>query len=163
MSCEENGSERRTSSSSSSSSSDLPWTDELKLDFEQGRFLKRLSVKRIGFVARMLRLPVEDVKAYRTANGVHVYIKLDAKVHPVTAVLIQSLMGSDYARECYNAIRVYNMMLNPEKYSEVAKNCWNVLFTEKYVDGRLASKEVYDPELTERLRRELRLKGQTTS
>jgi hypothetical protein len=130
-------------------------TDELKLDFDQRHPQKRLSIPRLKFVSRLLRLPVEDVEAYRTANGVHVRIKLKEKIHPITAVLIQSLMGSDYARECYNAIRVYNLTLHPDRYGEVAHECWNVLYYKKLVGGRVASEEKPDPKLTRRLRDEL--------
>jgi hypothetical protein len=133
----------------------VEFTDELKLDFDQKHSQKRLSIPRLKFVSRLLRLPIEDVEAFRTANGIHVKIKLREKVHPITAVLIQSLMGSDYGREAYNAIRVYNLTLNPEKYDEVAHECWNVLYYRKYVDGRVASEERPDPKLTRRLKREL--------
>jgi hypothetical protein len=74
-------------------------------------------------------------------------------------VLIQSLMGSDYAREAYNTIRVYNLTLNPDRYSGAAHELWNVLFYKKLVDGEVASVEVYDPKLTGRLRRELKVVG----
>jgi len=133
----------------------MKWTDEIKLDFDRGG-QKRMSIKRIGYIARLLRLPIESVEAFRTSKGVHVKMKLKEEVHPITAVLIQSLMGSDYAREAYNAIRVYNLALNPEKYSSTAHETWNVLFEEKYVDGRVVSREEYDDKLTKRLRRELK-------
>jgi len=130
-------------------------TDTLKLDFDQKHSQKRMSIPRIRFVARILRLPIKDVEAYRTANGIHVKITLKQEIHPITAVLIQSLMGSDYAKSCYDSIRVYNLTLHPEKYSETAHESWNVLFEKKYVEGELVSREVYDEKLTRKLRREL--------
>ncbi|MEM1820820.1 MAG: hypothetical protein QXU64_04450 [Thermofilaceae archaeon] len=133
----------------------IKYVDELKLDFEQRHPYKRLSIPRIKFVAKMLRLRVRDVVAHRTANGVHVRIALEQRLHPIAAVLVQALMGSDYARETYNAIRAFNLTASPDKYDDVVHECWNVLFHEKYVGGRLASREVFDPRLTRRLRRAL--------
>ena len=130
---------------------DIVFTDEILLDFDNNHPGKMLDVERIGYVARRLRLEFTDIKAYRTANGFHVYMKLKEKVHPITAVLIQSLMGSDYARETYNAIRVYNLLAYPGRYPEYAWHVWNVLYKEKYVDGKLASKEEYDEELTKKI------------
>jgi len=127
----------------------------LKLDFEEGNPQKSMSIPRIGWVARFCRLTVEDVRAYRTAKGVHVVVRVREPLHPLIAVLIQSLMGSDYAREAYNAVRVLNLMASPDKYDAVAHDCWNVLYYKKLVGGRVASEERFDPELTEALRREL--------
>lgn len=135
----------------------VKFTNELKLDFDQKHRSKRIDVKRIGWVARFFRLTVLDVKAWRTANGVHVRIWLREKLHPLVAVLLQSLMGDDYARCSYNACRVLNLTANPDRYSETAHELWNVLFYKKLVDGRVASVEVYDPKLTGRLRRELKV------
>jgi hypothetical protein len=134
---------------------EVEWTNELKLDFEQKNPQKRLSIPRIKFVSRLLRLPIKNVEAFRTANGIHVKIQLKKKVHPITAVLIQALCNSDYAREAYNAIRVYNLTLNPQKYSDTAHETWNVLFYRKYVQGKVASQEKFDSELTRKLRKEL--------
>lgn len=130
------------------------YVGEIMLDFEEENPQKRLSIPRLGFVARILRLNIEDVKAWRTAKGVHVRIKLNGTMHPVTAVLIQSLMGSDYARECYNALRVYNLVAGRET-SETAKQMWNVLWYRKIVDGEVVSEEKYDSELTRALMEEL--------
>ena len=134
-------------------------TDLLMLDFEEDNPQKKMSISRIGYVARKMRLPIKDVKAWRTSRGIHVRIWLKKPVHPITAVLIQALMNSDYARETHNAIRVYNLTLHPKKYSETAKEAWNVLFYRKIVKGKVVSEEVYDPELTEKLRRELIREG----
>ena len=127
----------------------------LKLDFDQRNPQKRLSIPRIAWVARFCRLTVEDVRAYRTANGVHVVIRVREPLHPLIAVLVQALMNSDYARECYNAVRVLNLMSSPEKYGDVAHDCWNVLYYKKLVRGEVASEERPDPRLTRRLRRAL--------
>jgi len=132
-------------------SEDLVFTDEILLDFDNSHPGKALDVERIGYIARKLRLEFKEIKAYRTANGFHVYMKLKEKVHPITAVLIQALMGSDYAREAYNAIRVYNLLAFPERYPPYMWQAWNVLYKEKYVDGKLVSKEEYDEELTKKL------------
>jgi len=133
----------------------IEFTNELKLDFDQRHRSKRLDIKRIGWVARFLRLTVEDVQAWRTANGVHVRIWIKERLHPLLVVLIQSLMGDDYARCAYNAVRVLNLMAYPDRYGEVAHECWNVLYYKKLVGGRVASEEKPDPKLTRRLRDEL--------
>lgn len=130
-------------------------TDTLKLDFDTKYVQKRMSINRIKYVVKMMRLKIKDVVAYRTANGIHVEITLKQFVHPITAVLIQALMNSDYAREVYNAIRAYNLTIHPEDYSQTAHEGWNVLYEEKYVDGKMVSKEEFDKKLTRKLRREL--------
>jgi hypothetical protein len=134
---------------------EVKWTNELKLDFDQKNPQKRLSIPRIKFVLNLLRLPIKNVEAFRTTNGIHVKIQLKKKVHPITAVLIQALCNSDYAREAYNTIRVYNLTLNPQKYSDIAHECWNVLYYKKLVQGEVVSQEKYDPKLTRKLRKEL--------
>jgi len=68
-------------------------------------------------------------------------------------------MGSDYARETYNAIRVYNLTLHPERYSETAEELWNVLYYKKIEKGKVTSREMFDSKLTEELRRELIREG----
>lgn len=130
---------------------------ELKLDYEQANPQKRLSIGRLQFISKMLRLTILEVKAYRTTNGIHVRLKTKEKMHPFTIVMVQTLMGSDYAREAYNAIRVYN--LETGKYSREAKELWNVLFYKKKVAGVVASQEVYDPKLTWKIKRKLRRRG----
>jgi len=55
---------------------DIVFTDEILLDFDNNHPGKMLDVERIGYVARRLRLEFTDIKAYRTANGFHVYMKL---------------------------------------------------------------------------------------
>jgi hypothetical protein len=134
---------------------EVQYTNELKLDYEQKYPQKRMSIPRVKFVSKLLRLPIKNVEAYRTAKGIHVKIQLKKKVHPITAVLIQALCNSDYAREAYNAIRVYNLTLYPQKYSDTAHEIWNVLFYRKYVRGEVVSQEKFDEKLTEKLRREL--------
>jgi hypothetical protein len=128
---------------------------ELKLDFDQKHKSKRLDIKRIGWIARFFRLTVEDVKGWRTTNGIHVRIWIKENLHPVVTVVMQSLMGDDYARCAYNACRVLNLTVNPDKYSDVAHEIWNVLFYRKYVEGKVASQEVFDPKLTRKLIEEL--------
>jgi hypothetical protein len=133
----------------------LKFTDELMLDFDQKHKSKRMDIKRIGWIVRFCRLTVEDVKAWRTANGIHVRIQLKEKLHPLIAVLIQSLMGDDYARCAYNACRVLNLTVNPDKYSDTAHETWNVLYYKKLFEGEVVSQEKFDGKLTEKLRREL--------
>lgn len=129
--------------------------NELKLDFDQRHPQKRMSVPRMKYIARLMRLPVEDVKAYRTAHGVHVTVRLREPVHALVAVLLQSLLGSDYGKEAFCAIRVLNLMASPDKYDKVARDCWNVLFYKKLVKGQVVSEEKFDPKLTRKLRRAL--------
>jgi len=133
----------------------MRYTDELKLDYEQKNPQKRLSINRIKFVAQILRLKIVDVKAYRTANGIHIRLKTAEKMHPIFAVQVQTLMNSDYAREAYNVIRVYNLTMKKHRYPPVAHELWNVLFYKKLVQGKVASQEVFDPKLTRKLIKEL--------
>ena len=134
-------------------------TDIIMLDFEEDNPQKKMSISRIGYVARKMRLPIKDAKAWRTSRGIHVRIWLKETVHPITAVLIQALMGSDYARETYNAIRVYNLTLHPKRYSKTAEELWNVLYYKKIEKGKVTSREMFDSKLTEELRRELIREG----
>jgi hypothetical protein len=133
----------------------IKFVNELKLDFDQKYRSKRMDIKRVGWIARFCRLTVEDVKAWRTANGIHVRIQLKENLHPLIAVLIQSLMGDDYARCAYNACRVLNLTVNPDKYSDTAHETWNVLYYKKLVQGEVVSREKFDPKLTNKLRKEL--------
>jgi intein-encoded DNA endonuclease-like protein len=129
------------------------YTDELKLDFDNENPSKTMDIERIGYVARILRINIADVEAYRTAHGIHVKIKTNGKIHPFTAVLIQTLMGSDYAKECYDAIRVYNLLAG--KFNDIAKKTWNVLFYKKLVNNEVVSQEKFDPELTRKIKEEV--------
>lgn len=127
----------------------------IKLDYDKNYPQKRIGVERIGWISRFLRLTIDDVKAWKTKNGIHVKIWVKERLSPLMIVMIQSLMGSDYARESYNLVRVMNLLDKRKKYSRVAKEHFNVLFYKKKVKGKVASKEVFSKRLTKKLRGEL--------
>jgi hypothetical protein len=77
------------------------------------------------------------------------------EIEPIITVLIQTLMGDDYARSAYNAVRVLNLMAAKKgQYSNTAYERWNVLFYKKKVNGKVVSCEEPDPRLTARLLKE---------
>lgn len=66
----------------------------IKLDFEEKNAQKRLSIDRVKFIAKMLRLKITDVESFRTANGIHIKLKTDQKMYPIFIVQVQTLMGT---------------------------------------------------------------------
>jgi hypothetical protein len=135
---------------------ELALVSELRLDFDKHYPQKRLNISRVCFIARMLRLTIISVEATKTKNGKHVRIIIAEKIHPVTQILIQALMNSDYAREVYNVIRVFNLLKPDANYSSVAAQRYNVLFYKKLVGGKVVSWEEPDPVLSERLMKRLK-------
>jgi hypothetical protein len=134
---------------------------EIKLDFDS----KRLPIERIKFVCRFLRLDVDDVQVHKTVRkwkpnsrksdyGWHVRISLEKPLPIYIIGYVQTLMGSDWKRECYNFIRIVNLLTREIKSKIMSEN-WNVLFNRKYLRRKLASVEEFDHEMTRKLRKEL--------
>ena len=96
----------------------------LKIDFDNVRSVEglRRRLLRLSKVIRILRLSVGDIETKKSPSGkgYHVIIDMKRDIPDIVAVTLQSLMGSDYKRECYNLIRVANGIKN-----------WNVLFKSK--------------------------------
>ena len=86
--------------------------NKLKIDFDNVRSIEglRRRLLRLSRVIRILRLDVGDIetKPSPSGKGYHVIIDMKREIPDLLAITLQSLMGSDYKRECYNLIRVAN-------------------------------------------------------
>jgi hypothetical protein len=96
---------------------------ELKLDIDTDRTeISWLGMsRRIDLVESLLGLKEINCKIRNTKHGYHWYIKIKETLTPIETCLIQTLMGSDYKRECFNLIRIKHHCKR-----------WNVLFQKKY-------------------------------
>jgi hypothetical protein len=122
---------------------------------------------RFKTIVHVVGLKVLDLKAFKTARGIHLYLDVEFRaecvflkgnhVSPVPTLyylpyakdldilLLQTLFGSDYRREAFNYTRVRSGISD-----------WNVLFAEKWghdEEGNkvMLSREVEDKELEEKL------------
>lgn len=136
---------------------------EIKLDYDG----KRLPIRRINYVYKILRMNLKDVKVYKTIRkwkplkrkpdyGWHVKLKVMENIPIYHLVSIQTLMGSCYKRECYNFIRVVNLLTR--KITGPITQNWNVLYSKKKIGGKVASVEKFDKQMTEKLRERLKWK-----
>lgn len=136
---------------------------EIKLDYDG----KRLPIRRINYVYKILRLTLEDAEVYKTIRkwkptkrkpdyGWHVKLLVKEKIPMYNIVMIQTLMGSCWRRECYNFIRIMNLLTRKIK-GAITQN-WNVLYSKKIIKGKVASVEKFDKEMTEKLKERLKWK-----
>ena len=114
--------------------------DMIKLDIDK----KRIDYMRFESVMRVLKrhgIKVEWIKAYQTNKGYHVYIKINS-IAEVYLYFVQLLLGSDWKRELLNFDRYLKGVPTEEN---------NILFSEKYEEGKKKSKERFDMRVTEKL------------
>lgn len=91
-------------------------------DFD-GRLPRDLTA-RLSFVARALELRVAYYRIDKTRHGFHVIVECGARLSPVEIVLTQTLLGSDWKRETFNARRVRLLKQYPRFWGKR----WNVLY-----------------------------------
>lgn len=74
--------------------------------------------RRHEWVLNKLGLTVlsREISMSKGGEGLHVRLNVAEKLSDLETVLIQSILGSDYHRETYNAVRV-----------RLNVRCWNVL------------------------------------
>jgi hypothetical protein len=90
-------------------------------------------------------LPQIPVRVWHTTNGWHLEIDLDNEIDNIKAILMQSLLGSDYRREMCLLQRL-----------ERGCNDWNNLYREKHKVNELGqtirvSFEKFDKQLSEQI------------
>jgi len=103
------------------------------------------------WILKYLGIKVVGVKIHHTMNGFHARLVCDNEIDNVKAAFIQALLGSDYRRELSNLLKI-----------ERGSKNWNVLFKQKWKTDRLGnevlvSKETYDRELSEKVKRAIQL------
>lgn len=121
----------------------------LKLDLD-GKYGLSIFLKRL-WIIKYLGLRVRKVLVHDTVNGFHLRLVCDNHIDPVKAILLQTLLGSDYRREMCNLLKV-----------ERGTKHWNLLFKQKWATDKLGreypvSKESYNKELSQKVLRAIQL------
>jgi len=100
----------------------------IKLDLDCNELEFKDYINRFKIVLHIIGfIKLEDINVMQTKKGFHVYLAIESKkvvLLPSDLVCLQSLMGSDYKRECFNFLRV--------KSGLVLDDSWNVLFNRKW-------------------------------
>lgn len=110
------------------------WDAHVKVDWDRGR--NPIRVKYLRALREYLRsrsVQVENVKVYRTRKGWHLRVWTSRPLGPYEALRAQSAAGDDEMRQRFNLRRVRRK-----------EEGWNVLFNEKYRNGRLIYREEMD-------------------
>lgn len=82
---------------------------------------------RIRFAAWTIGFTVKYVRFDRTRNGWHMIVETRERFTPTELVLLQSLLGSDWKREVYNARRARTLSRQPALWRRAPR--WNTLYT----------------------------------
>lgn len=111
---------------------------KLDIDDKRGPFGKgeRLAFQ-IPVIRKMTGISLYLDSVTETAHGYHVRLHTAATLEDFEIILIQLMLGSDWARECWN----YGRVLNGESMAE-----WNVLFQKKWKRCPDGSKTVISQE-----------------
>lgn len=126
------------------------WDADIKVDYDSNRNPLRMRVvRKAALWLERRRIFVDRLAVSRTAKGVHLRAWTSTPLGPYTVLRVQALLGDDPMRQCFNAARVRRKEPN-----------WNVLFNEKWRNGRLLYREALSPELTERVARILKKEQQ---
>lgn len=129
------------------------WDADIKVDIDDHKNPFRISNLRV--TAKWLKSRsylIKRVVGYKTGRGSHIRIWFVAgssdtggiDVPPYTVLRVQAMLGDDPVRQRFNMRRVRRH-----------EDGWNVLWTEKWRNGELVSKETIDPVLTRTLERVL--------
>jgi len=106
------------------------------------KFIDRVWPFIFRFEFHFGKLELTDLQIMRTKHGWHFYIEVRNKMSDLDVVFTQSLLGSDFKRECFNYRRVQ---------LGITKD-WNMLFTDKYdTNHELIYVEKSMPQLGKRL------------
>ncbi|MEM3414953.1 MAG: hypothetical protein QXS21_05500 [Thermoproteota archaeon] len=103
----------------------------IDIDHVDDETLKKILGTR-KFVIFYFKLHIEEVLVFRTKHGYHIYISVEEDLDDETTLFIQTLLGDDFKRACFNYTRVKLKIAN-----------WNVLFTENEKYDIKLSKEIY--------------------
>lgn len=133
------------------------WTAHIKVDHDQNNPLLMSRIRRFAIAdisslsnGKVKRSDVVDARVYRTKKGSHLrlFFRPDLPRLPAEVILaMQAALGDDPKRQEMNAERV-------------AKNQpgYNVLWTQKYVNGVLIGEEKINNDLTAEVRRVFHVK-----
>jgi hypothetical protein len=96
-------------------------------------------------------LPETSTRVWHTTNGWHLEIDLDNELDNIKAVLMQSLLGSDYRRELALLLRIERGCKN-----------WNNLYQQKWKVNELSQRiqvsfENFDADLSQKVQNLLEL------
>jgi len=103
------------------------------------------------WILKYLGIKVVNVKIHHTVNGFHARLVCDNEIDDIKTIFIQALLGSDYRRELCNLLKI-----------ERGSKNWNTLFKQKWKTDKLGnevlvSKETYDRELGNKVKRAIQL------
>jgi hypothetical protein len=107
---------------------------QLKLDIDQKKLPEEELVQRLFFMHQILRIYTVMLDKRKTKNGWHIRITVTCKrkLTDRDIVFLQLFCLSDYKREGFNLMRVWNRWKN-----------WNILFAGKTNSkGEIISREV---------------------
>lgn len=90
--------------------------------------IPRDIARRLQMLARVLGLRYEWIRYDRTQHGWHMEIGFQylTKLSPTEIVLVQSVLGSDWKRELFNARRARDLSRHPALWRRAPR--WNVLY-----------------------------------
>ena len=111
---------------------------KLDIDDKHGPFSRgeRLAFQ-IPAIRKMTGIFLYLDSVTETAHGYHVRLHTAVTLEDYEIIILQLMLGSDWARECWN----YGRVLNGESMNE-----WNVLFEKKWKRGPDGSKTVISQE-----------------
>jgi hypothetical protein len=103
------------------------------LDFDNidGSTLLKILEQRI-FVIFYFKIHIKEVLVFETKHGWHVYIEIEEQLDDMKVLFIQTALGDDFKRACFNYTRVELKIPN-----------WNVLYTENEKYNKELSKKLY--------------------
>lgn len=124
------------------------WDAHFKVDYDTHKNpLSLTKIKRTFEYLKKRCYQVTRVKAYETGRGHHLRVWTNGHDLPAWTVLrIQSMFGDDPIRQRFNERRVRRR-----------EDAWNVLWNEKWRNGKLLSNEVFDERLTKQIERMIQL------
>lgn len=92
----------------------------IKLDYDQEEWLE-VFLERKRLLETILQLHVVSYQFFESRGGNHhAIMHLEETLKPLELLAIQSILGSDPVRECFNLRRIWNHQRN-----------WNILFDHK--------------------------------
>lgn len=120
------------------------WDAHFKVDYDTHK--NPINLKKIKLTLQYLKqrsYEVTSIKAFETGRGHHLRVWTNGIDIPAYTVLrIQAMFGDDPIRQRFNMRRVRRR-----------EDGWNVLWNEKWRNGKLLSNEMFDERLTQQIKR----------
>lgn len=123
------------------------WDADIKVDIDDHRNpLRTANLREAAAWLKKRDYRVTRVMGLKTRRGLHIRLWMFgtgfAEMPPYTVLRVQAMMGDDPMRSRFNRRRVVRH-----------EQGWNVLWNQKWRNGKLVSEEVFDVELTKKLER----------